>query len=56
MLGHRMKGSGAGYGLQRITDVGAALEEAAVREDARTIGEQSRNLEEFLSRVEVVYD
>ena len=56
MLGHRMKGSGAGYGFQRITDIGAALEEAAVKEDARTIGEQSRILEEFLSRVEVVYD
>jgi CheY-like chemotaxis protein len=56
MLGHRMKGSGAGYGLQRITDLGAALEHAAVKEDARTIAEQSRILEEFLSRVQVVYD
>jgi hypothetical protein len=42
--------------LQRITDLGAALEQAAVKEDARTIAEQSRILEDYLSRVQVVYD
>src|SRR4029450_4650966 len=31
ILGHNMKGSGAGYGLNRITEIGGSLEQAAGR-------------------------
>ena len=30
ILGHNMKGSGAGYGFNRITEIGASLEQAAL--------------------------
>jgi len=41
-LGHSMRGSGAGFGFQGITDIGAALERAAVSADAelRAVREQ----------------
>jgi two-component system sensor histidine kinase/response regulator len=55
-IGHRMKGSGAGYGLDRITEIGAALEEAAAQTNPARIRELSGELESFLSQVELVYD
>ncbi len=55
-LGHGMKGSGSSYGFQAITDIGAALEQAAERADTgasrKWVGELSR----YLDRVEVVSD
>jgi HPt (histidine-containing phosphotransfer) domain-containing protein len=32
-LGHRMKGSGGGYGLIKFTELGASLETAAIHRD-----------------------
>jgi PAS domain S-box-containing protein len=53
-LGHGMKGAGSSYGFQAVTDIGAALEQAAqsVENDAarKWVGELSR----YLDRVEVV--
>jgi hypothetical protein len=46
-----MKGTGAGYGFPRLTELGAELERAAMRSDAGVIRE---NLEEFASYVEKV--
>ncbi len=37
MLGHRMKGTGAGFGFQTLTDIGSAIEEAALRHDTTSI-------------------
>lgn len=54
-LGHRMKGDGGGYGFDRITDIGAAMERAAKLEDRATIEQQILQLEDFLKRVAVVY-
>ena len=55
-LGHGMKGAGGSYGFQAITDIGAALEQAALSADAdasrRWVGELSR----YLDRVEIVSD
>jgi signal transduction histidine kinase/CheY-like chemotaxis protein/HPt (histidine-containing phosphotransfer) domain-containing protein len=50
-LAHKMKGTGAGYGFPRLTELGAELERAAMRSDAGVIRE---NLEEFASYVEKV--
>ena len=53
-LGHGMKGAGGSWGFQGITDIGAALEQAAESSDndlsRRWVGELSR----YLDRVEIV--
>ncbi len=55
MLGHRMKGDGGGYGFHQISEIGAAMEQAAERQDTPACGEQLAQMEDFLARVEVVY-
>jgi HPt (histidine-containing phosphotransfer) domain-containing protein len=52
--GHDMKGSGAGYGLDAIAKIGAALEAAAKKESDGPIGMQISALGDYLERVEVV--
>jgi HPt (histidine-containing phosphotransfer) domain-containing protein len=54
-LGHRMKGDGGGFGFNRITEIGAAMECAAQREEPSTINQLVAQLEDFLKRVVVVY-
>jgi HPt (histidine-containing phosphotransfer) domain-containing protein len=54
-LGHRMKGDGGGFGFDRITEIGAAIERAAKLEDHSTIEQHIVQLEDFLKRVAVVY-
>jgi len=55
MLGHRMKGDGGGYGFDRISEIGAAMEQAAEQRNHSACREQLAQLEELLARVEVVY-
>ena len=55
LLGHRMKGDGAGYGFQEISQIGEALEQAARREDWKVIAEKIESLTAFLAQVDVVY-
>ncbi len=54
-LGHRMKGDGAGYGFDQITNIGTVMELAAQRHDHMAIEQHVAELEDFLRRVEVVY-
>ncbi|MGC4096267.1 MAG: Hpt domain-containing protein [Nitrospira sp.] len=54
-LGHRMKGDGGGFGFDRITEIGAAMELAAKLEDPITIDQHIVLLEDFLNRVIVIY-
>lgn len=54
-LGHRMKGDGGGFGFDRITEIGAAMELAAKLEDPITIDQHIVLLEDFLKRVTVIY-
>jgi histidine phosphotransfer protein HptB len=54
-LGHRMKGDGGGYGFDRITQIGTVMELAAKREDRPAVEQHLAELEDFLKRVEVVY-
>ncbi len=51
-----MKGAGGGYGFDPITDFGAALEQAALREDVVTIEHTLAGLADYLARVEPVFD
>ena len=53
-LGHKMKGSGGGYGLDRISVIGAKLESAAKAQDLTVIRQQIDDLADFLNRVEII--
>jgi HPt (histidine-containing phosphotransfer) domain-containing protein len=55
LLGHRMKGDGGGYGLEEISRIGDAIEQAAMREDRAAIERQTAALASFLEHVKVVY-
>jgi HPt (histidine-containing phosphotransfer) domain-containing protein len=55
-LGHGMKGAGGGWGFQGITDIGAALEQAADHADTDMALKWVGELSSYLDRVEIVYD
>jgi hypothetical protein len=50
-----MRGDGGGYGFDAISMMGAALEQAAAREDRDAIRRFTAELIDFLARVTVVY-
>ncbi len=52
--GHNLFGSGSAYGLDRISELGAALEKSAVKRDAEKVGQLIENLEAFICNVRVV--
>ena len=56
ILGHNMKGSGAGYGFNRITEIGTSLEQAAVRRARSDIQAQTAELVRYLDGLHVVYE
>jgi len=53
-LGHKMKGTGRGYGFARLTDIGRAIEEAGANEDADGARTAAAALGRYLDRVRVV--
>jgi len=53
-LGHGMKGAGGSWGFQAITDIGAALEQAAESADSDASRKCVGELSTYLDRVEVV--
>ena len=53
-LGHGMKGAGGSWGFQAITDIGAALEQAAQTADTDGSRKWVDELSRYLDRVEVV--
>jgi CheY-like chemotaxis protein/HPt (histidine-containing phosphotransfer) domain-containing protein len=55
-LAHGMKGAGGSWGFQRISDIGADLEQSAVKVDADASRRWVGQLSSYLDRVEVVYD
>jgi HPt (histidine-containing phosphotransfer) domain-containing protein len=56
ILGHSMKGSGGGYGFKTITDIGMLLEKAAQEGLNDGIRAQIERLDDYLRRIEIVYD
>ena len=56
ILGHSMKGAGGGYGFDTITDIGQALETAAIEKNAQMLNDQIRTLSHYLEHVEVRYE
>ncbi|MEO7650871.1 MAG: ATP-binding protein, partial [Bryobacteraceae bacterium] len=55
LMGHRMKGTGAGYGFAMLTDFGGAIEMAALNSDARSIGTTLDELSRYLDNVKLEY-
>ena len=51
-----MKGAGGSWGFQGITDIGAALEQAAESADTHVSRKCVDELSRYLDRVEIVYD
>jgi len=55
MLGHKMKGTGAGYGFTELTKLGEKIENAALAGDRDTASATVDQLERYLSTVELDY-
>ncbi len=56
ILGHSMRGSGGGYGFDPITDIGAALEQAAKDANNEEIKVQTKALADYIDNIKVVYE
>lgn len=54
-LGHRLKGNGASFGFQKISDIGDALEVAAKERNTTALRKYQQELSAYLERVAVVY-
>ncbi len=54
-IGHSLKGVGGGYGFQKITEIGAEIEDCAKERNLQSIGELINNLEDYLGRVEIIF-
>jgi HPt (histidine-containing phosphotransfer) domain-containing protein len=55
MVGHRLKGNGTSYGFPRLTELGAAMEQAALRGDLPGAAASADEIREFIDAVRVVY-
>jgi signal transduction histidine kinase/CheY-like chemotaxis protein len=53
LLGHQMAGTGGGYGFAPITEIGSALEEAALASDAGRVRASIQELERYLGALQV---
>jgi HPt (histidine-containing phosphotransfer) domain-containing protein len=56
VLGHRMKGSGAGYGFNQISEIGQKLEDAAKGSDPGQIAEQVAELSSYMDCIDIVFE
>jgi len=52
-IAHDMKGLGAGYGFQHITDLGVEIGDAAKQADADLVKQLTDQYEAYLARLEV---
>jgi len=56
ILGHNMRGTGTAYGLDRISELGASLERAAVSREPEQIRQRAAELARYLRVLDVRYD
>lgn len=50
-LAHQMKGNGASFGFQPITDIGSELEVAAKNNDADVVSDRIEKLQQYLKSI-----
>lgn len=55
-LGHRMKGAGSSYGFELVSTIGKAIEDAAKQSDSATIASNLETYQDYLAKVEIVYE
>lgn len=55
-LGHRMRGDGGGYGFSMISEIGHALEKAALEKHTPDITAGVQELTDYLDRIEIIYE
>ena len=55
IIGHSLKGSGSGYGFDRLTELGAALEQAGKEQDTAALTTLTEELGDYLERLEIVF-
>ena len=53
--GHRMKGSGGGYGFHFLTEKGKQIEDAAKESDGASIQSAITELDDYLNSVEIEF-
>ena len=54
-IAHDMKGLGAGYGFQLITDIGTMLSSAAKQDDVESLKQLISQYETYLSNLEIKF-
>lgn len=54
-IGHSIKGVGGGYGFERMSELGAAIEMAAKTKDSDQLQDNIMQLNDYLQRVEIKY-
>lgn len=55
-IGHKLAGSGGGYGFDRLSEIGARLEAAGLAGDAAAAAVCAAELKDFLGNLEVIYE
>jgi HPt (histidine-containing phosphotransfer) domain-containing protein len=55
-LAHCLKGAGGGYGFDALTEIAAAIEQAAKAKDSGQIRAWLTDLADYLEKVEIVYE
>ena len=56
MLGHRLKGTGSSYGFERLTELGADLEDAGKVGDMQLAEKLAAEVRSYLENVDVVFE
>jgi HPt (histidine-containing phosphotransfer) domain-containing protein len=54
--GHKLAGSGGGYGFDRISDLGKQLETLALAGDAAAVAARLVELRDYIENLEVTYE
>ncbi|MFQ5672143.1 MAG: Hpt domain-containing protein [Nitrospinales bacterium] len=55
-IGHMMNGSGRGYGFNRISQIGVALEQGGQESNSGKIRKSTDELADYLNRIEIVFE
>jgi len=56
LLGHSLKGNGAGYGFDGLTTIGQVLEQAAKEKSPEGINKSLADMAEYLENLEVEFE
>ena len=54
-VAHRIKGEGASYGFETMTEMGRSLEQAAAMRDDGAVAMLARQLLNYMDRLEIVF-